>query len=1256
MLSKNNFKERLRKMEDRQDRFSIRKFSIGAVSVLIGSFIFGVQSTQVAHADTLAEKDSTVVSTKNSSKVDAKSNSGTSNPSSNNQLQSANQTIDTNTAKLEHKATTSELKPVSSNTISAVKQATPDIESSPKNQTLLTKNNAINQSQSNNQDSSNNQENSASTRNNTSVNDKANTEKADTLNTDTTISDAPNYPDTHGVVPTTQYIFDQFTLTNGQLTNNAYTPLNMLITLTTDRNNPGNKLNYYITNNNYSEVYANDTINVDQYVNYTGVGPYPSSNLVIYNFGPNGISVNENNNNFGLAFTFGYGKYDSIINSSDPNPFSSSNVSNAWGDTTPTNVTQTITYVDAQTGQRMPNTPTIKSNGLTGQIYQVDPAAEKIIKGYYLVNKKRDHGVISQYKNGGTYTNEWVSQSGQLIKEVWHQINSNGVMQADVYINNVQKYDPNNLKGIVYPSTMSKDGPTELNIDNGSYVFPNPYVEQTSNIELKYDPLGHIIPVTPDGTPIPNAPTPQYTNSPTNPSAVEPNEPVPNIPGYTPEVSTVTPTAPGTDTKVIYVPIEQGSITVTVHDVTDNVNLPQYGKSSGEQDVGTGFTYDKNTVITDLENKGYKVLNPGVVIPTTISKGAQNIIINVEHQLVPVTPENPGTPGQPINPNDPDGPKWPDGTAKNALEATGSQTIHYEGAGNKTPADNIQHFAFTKSATVDKVTGQIVSETGWNVSSHTFGNVDTPVVAGYHADKTVAGGATITPDDLNKTIVVTYAPNGHVIPVGPDGQPIPNAPQPQFPTNPDNPTGTTPSEVPVVPGYHPKNGKPGDPVDPVPGKPGENVPVKYVPDTPTPETYTGSQTIKFVDGTTGKEIESPNVQKATNLTGDHTFGKINTPVIKGYTTTETTAGGATVTKESPNAVITVTYTPNGHIIPVGPDGKPIPDAPQPQFPTTPDNPSETTPGQVPDVPGYHPENGKPGEPVNPVPGKPGEDVPVKYIPDTPTPETYTGSQTIKFVDGNGTELHTPDIQTADKLTGDHTFGKINTPVIKGYTTTETTAGGATVTKESPNAVITVTYTPNGHIVPVGPDGKPIPDAPQPQFPTTPDNPSETTPGQVPDVPGYHPENGKPGEPVNPVPGKPGEDVPVKYVPDTPTPETYTGSQTIKFVDGTTGKEIETPDIQTADKLTGTHTFGKINTPVIKGYTTTETTAGGATVTKESPNAVITVTYTPNGHIVPVGPDGKPIPDAPQPQFPTTPDNPSETTPGQVPDVPGYHPE
>ena len=353
--------------------------------------------------------------------------------------------------------------------------------------------------------------------------------------------------------------------------------------------------------------------------------------------------------------------------------------------------------------------------------------------------------------------------------------------------------------------------------------------------------------------------------------------------------------------------------------------------------------------------------------------------------------------------------------------------------------------------------------------------------------------------------------------------------------------------------------------------------MKYVPDTPTPETYTGSQTIKFVDGN-GTELHTPDTQTVTNLTGDHTFGKINTPVIKGYTTTETTAGGATVTKNNPNATITVTYTPNGHIIPVGPDGKPIPDAPQPQFPTNPDNPSEITPGQVPDVPGYHPESGKPGEPVDPVPGKPDENVPVKYVPNTPTPETYTGSQTIKFVDGTtGKEIESPNVQKATNLTGEHTFGKINTPVIKGYTTTETTAGGATVTKNNPNAVITVTYTPNGHIIPVGPDGKPIPDAPQPQFPTNPDNPSEITPGQVPDVPGYHPESGKPGEPVNPVPGKPGENVPVKYVPDTIVPNKATIPTTPKPVPE---KSTSTPTLE-KPTISNNHVTSSISFKPIK---------------------------------------------------------------------------
>ena len=898
----------------------------------------------------------------------------------------------------------------------------------------------------------------------------------------------------------------------------------MVITLATDRNNPGGNLNYYITNRDYSQVYASNTISVGQRTTYSGSGPYPNSNLTIYNFGPNGISINENNYNFKLAFTFGYGEYDSIVNSNNSNY-----VANAWGDTTPSKATQTISYIDAETGEPMPDTTSITSSGLTGQTYQIDPRAEKIIKGYYLVNKERDHGVISQYKNGGTYTNEWVSLNGQFVKEVWHQINSSGVMQASIYINNVQQYDPNNPRGIVYPATLSNEGPTELTVSgvSGRYVFPNPYVEQTTNIKLKYATIGKIIPVDPNGNPIPGADQPQFPNDPNDPSKSNPGE-KPNVPGWTPEdpnptvnpspkgpgenvnvtyvqeaelktwkkdvsltvkyvnsdgsqftgtvpanasqslnfsgeayVSKVTgklvnakqdakgqwivdssntatpeitwtpesssfsevvspveagyylknissheagnnveaisgithtsdnvevtvtyaplgkmipvdpsgkpipdaptpqfpnnpsdpskgnpgnkpevpgwtpvdpsktvnpdPSDPGKNVPVKYVPNtpvqEEGSITVTVHDKTDNVDLPQYGKTSGEQKVGTEFTYDKNSVIQELENKGYKVLNPEVVIPTEITKGNQNIVIEVEHQLVPVTPENPGKPGEPINPNDPNGPKWPAGTDKDSLEKTGTQTIKYVAAGDKTPADNTQSFTFTRSAVVDKVTGKIVSEIGWNETSHTFGEVKTPEVSGYKADKEIAGGATITPDDLHKTIVVIYSP--------------------------------------------------------------EN---------PTPDTYNGSQTIKFVDPN-GNELEPSNVQTATDLTGDHTFGIIDVPVINGYVSPVTTAGGATVTKDNPNAVITVVYTPVGRIIPVDPNGNPIPGQEHPQFPNNPNNPTEVIPGTKPNILGYHPENGKPGDPVNPVPGKPGEDVLVKYVPDTSTPKVPNKSTT-----------------------------------------------------------------------------------------------------------------------------------------------------------------------------------------------------------------------------------------------------------------------
>ena len=214
---------------------------------------------------------------------------------------------------------------------------------------------------------------------------------------------------------------------------------------------------------------------------------------------------------------------------------------------------------------------------------------------------------------------------------------------------------------------------------------------------------------------------------------------------------------------------------------------------------GTKINYSTAQTIQTLEKKGYALVSDGFPAGATYDHDdstTQTYIVVLKHTTTTVTPDKPGTPGQPVYPNNPDGPKYPTGTDITDLERTGTQTIHYVGAGDKTPADNKQSFDFTKTITFDNVTGKIISDSGWNVSSHTFGRVDTPVVQGYHADKASAGETTITPTDLNKEVTVTYAPNGKIIPVDPNGKPIPDVPTPQYPTDPTDPTKVTPDEPP----------------------------------------------------------------------------------------------------------------------------------------------------------------------------------------------------------------------------------------------------------------------------------------------------------------------------------------------------------------------------------------------------------------------------------------------------------------------------
>lgn len=364
---------------------------------------------------------------------------------------------------------------------------------------------------------------------------------------------------------------------------------------------------------------------------------------------------------------------------------------------------------------------------------------------------------------------------------------------------------------------------------------------------------------------------------------------------------------------------------INVHYIDDNPTEQQDLSSYDwnlEAKPGDALNYTTTTTLRSLEAKGYKLENvagkgdqfTSANLNDKMPKADSSYNVYLVHTTTTVTPEKPGTPAHPVDPNNPAGPKYPEGTDENSVKRTGTQIVHYVGAGDQTPNDDNQSFDFTRTITFDNVTGKIIETTHWNKSSHTFDTVKTKVISGYYADKANAGGTTVTPDDLNKEVTVTYKPIGHIIPVDPNGKQIPDVPTPQFPNDPSDPTNVTPGIKPAVPGYHPENGKPGDPVDPTPGNPSEDVKVPYVKDQ-------GSVKVIYHDDTLNIEIpnteyNSHSLDAGTLITYSPTK-TINDLKTKGYVYVSTE--GTIPTEIIGNEDIVVTVHMKHGTKPVNPD-------------------------------------------------------------------------------------------------------------------------------------------------------------------------------------------------------------------------------------------------------------------------------------------------------------------------------------------------
>ena len=626
--------------------------------------------------------------------------------------------------------------------------------------------------------------------------------------------------------------------------------------------------------------------------------------------------------------------------------------------------------------------------------------------------------------------------------------------------------------------------------------------------EVVYKKVGKIVPVGPDGkTPIPDAPTPSYPNDPTDPTKVTPNEPVPNVPGYTPSVPTVTPTDPGKDTPVPYNPIvnDQTAVVNYVDQDNNNAQIATSGNLTGKP--GSVINYSTADQIKQLEDQGYVLVSDGFPAGAVFDNGdntTQTYTVVLKHGTTTFKPDKPGTPGEPVNPNYPDGPKVTNEDVDYLKNV--KFTVHYVGAGNDNPADNVQNAQWTRSITVDNVTGKIISSTEWVSNKESYDGVKTPVINGYHADRAQVDGPSVTMEDQEAT--VTYVPNGKIIPVDPNGNPIPDVPTPQYPTDPTDPTKVTPDEpVPTIPGYKPE-------VPTVtPTDPGVDTPVKYTPDTVNPKPAVDQIAIvNYVDQ------DNNNAQIATSgdLTGKagdkinySTADQIKQLEAQGYVlVTDGFPAGATFDDNADQNQVFTVVLQHGHA-PVGPN-----------------NPHE------------------PGTPVNP-------DEP--NGPKWPAKDTYTKeyTSTVHFVDNNGNKMRDDDVQTStwtrtliiDKVTGQiinpdeewtadkGSYNEVKVPVINGYVADKANVSAKETVQR--NIEDTVTYSKVGNIVPVDPSGNPLPNVPAVPYTNDPTDPTKVVPDEpVPSVPGMTPNV------TTVTPTHPTVDTPVVYTTPTPvTPET-----------------------------------------------------------------------------------------------------------------------
>ena len=233
----------------------------------------------------------------------------------------------------------------------------------------------------------------------------------------------------------------------------------------------------------------------------------------------------------------------------------------------------------------------------------------------------------------------------------------------------------------------------------------------------------------------------------------------PSLQGYTPDKfsvdsSTIKPDSDNIAVTITYNPDAQYAKFNYIDDTTGN----QLKQETSHGETGNRDNYSTANLISYFKNKGYDLVSDDTAnkVLTFDSDDITDQVYNIHfsHGVITIDPQNPGKPSEKLNPQDPASPVYPTGSDK--LTSTVDREIDYIYGDGRTAKPSVKDsITFNNTKKIDKVTGEIISST-WD-GPKDFTEIQTPVIEGYTPSQSSVENKAVTHTTSPIKVVVTYS-------------------------------------------------------------------------------------------------------------------------------------------------------------------------------------------------------------------------------------------------------------------------------------------------------------------------------------------------------------------------------------------------------------------------------------------------------------------------------------------------------------------